>query len=71
MSTGLFPSTTIPVMLVGHSLLALIAAAVGGVAAPIVSRLCGRQPLAGIAPHLRSRSSKLSSIAVKLGLRSS
>ncbi len=36
-----------PVMLVGHSLLALIAAAVGGVAAPIVSRLCGRRPLAG------------------------
>ena len=36
-----------PVMLVGHSLLAMIAAAVGGVAAPIVSRLCGRHPLAG------------------------
>ncbi len=36
-----------PVMLVGHSLLALIAAAFGGVAAPIVSHLCGRRPLAG------------------------
>jgi hypothetical protein len=31
-----------PVMLVGHSLLALIAAAAGGVAAPIVAGLCGR-----------------------------
>jgi hypothetical protein len=34
-------------MLVGHSLLAMLAAAVGGVAAPIVSRLGGRRPLAG------------------------
>jgi hypothetical protein len=36
-----------PVMIAGHSLLAILAAAVGGVAAPIVSRRFGRQPLAG------------------------
>ncbi len=36
-----------PVMLAGHSLLAMLAAAIGGVAAPIVSRWCGRHPLAG------------------------
>jgi hypothetical protein len=36
-----------PVMIAGHSLIALIAAAFGGAAAPIVSRLCNRRPLAG------------------------
>ncbi len=34
-----------PVMIAGHSLLAMLAAAVGGVAAPIVAGLCGRHRL--------------------------
>ena len=32
-------------MIAGHSLLAMLAAAVGGVAAPIVAGLCGRHRL--------------------------
>ena len=36
-----------PVMIAGHSLLALIAAAFGGAAAPLVASLCRRQPLSG------------------------
>ena len=36
-----------PVMIAGHSLLAIFAAALGGAAAPLVAGLCRRQPVSG------------------------
>ena len=56
-----------PLMIAGHSLLALIAAAVGG-AGRRSSPASAAGTALGTSPHFRSRSSKLASSAAKSGL---